>query len=490
MPDVLRRRALLLASLLGLGTASPAQAQPSPPVPDDQESERELPADEPLAPGEQRERPDYDGRGEEPTTAGDVALWVPRVLFSPLYFVSEYVVRRPLGALTTAIEKEKVLPKVFDFFTFGPDNSIGFAPTGYVDFGFRPSVGIYFFWNDFLAKDNDLRARAATWGPDWLRFSVKDRVQLGGGHELTARAEFLRRSDWVFHGVGPESGEDEARFQSTQVQAGLLYEARELWRSSSFSSYATVRSVRFELDEGCCDEPTVAQAIARGRYAEPFGADGYTIFVQGAQVTLDTRRVRLPHWLPEGSDYVSPNASGLRVQLRGEQAGALSDKEQPVGSASRRSHWLRYGASLGGYLDLYAERVVGVSLLADFADPVASDTGIPFTELVSLGGERPLRGYLQGRLLGRSSAVAQLDYQWPLWMYIDGAFHYAVGNVFSERLEGFEAKLLRQSFGLALRSTASRDHVLEILLAFGTRTFDDGGGVEHVRFAVGATSGF
>src|ERR1700721_2142495 len=56
-------------------------------------------------PSAKRVMPDYDGRGPPPTTAGEVALWGPRVLLSPLYFVSEWLVRRPLGATISAAER-------------------------------------------------------------------------------------------------------------------------------------------------------------------------------------------------------------------------------------------------------------------------------------------------------------------------------------------------------------------------------------------------
>lgn len=461
------------------------------PEPKQEEDEVGLPPDAPIDSDAERALPDYDGRGEDPTTAGDVLIWIPRVLMSPLYFVSEFVVRRPLGWLVTAVEEEKVVAKVFDFFTFGPDNNIGFAPTGLIDFGFRPSVGIYFFWNDFIAKDNDLRARAATWGPDWLLFNAKDRLTVGEGHELTVRGEFLRRSDFIFHGIGPESGEEEARYQATSIQGGLLYEA-ELWRSSEFKSHVTVRDVRFEPDEGCCDDRTVAQEVARGRYPLPPGMDsGYTVLSQGVTAELDTRPRRQPRWLPDGSDYVSPNASGLRLQLRGEHASGLSTELRTNPNAPARDHWIKYGGSLGGYVDFAGQqRALGLSLIADFVDPIDEGTAIPFTELVSLGGERPMRGFLEGRLLGRSSAVAQFDYHWPIWVFVDGTFHYAVGNVFGEHLEGFEMKQLRQSFGMGFRANGSRDHVFELLLAFGSETFDQGAGIENVRFVLGTTSGF
>ena len=46
-----------------------------------------------------RPLPDYEGRPPPAPSAGDVALWIPRVIFSPVYFVSEFLIRRPIGAL-------------------------------------------------------------------------------------------------------------------------------------------------------------------------------------------------------------------------------------------------------------------------------------------------------------------------------------------------------------------------------------------------------
>ena len=114
-----------------------------------------------------RQVPDYDGR-EEPTTPGDVLIWIPRIVLSPLYLVSEYVVRRPLGFLVAGAERANLPEILYDIFAFGPDHSFGIYPIAFIDFGFDPSVGLYFFWNDALAKNNDLRLRASTWGEDWL----------------------------------------------------------------------------------------------------------------------------------------------------------------------------------------------------------------------------------------------------------------------------------------------------------------------------------
>ena len=55
-----------------------------------------------LRPGWDR---DYEGRPPPSPSAGDIALWVPRVIFSPVYFTSEFLIRRPLGAVISAAER-------------------------------------------------------------------------------------------------------------------------------------------------------------------------------------------------------------------------------------------------------------------------------------------------------------------------------------------------------------------------------------------------
>jgi hypothetical protein len=112
---------------------------------------------------EKREVPDYDGRGDPPTTTGDVLLWGPRIALAPPYLVSEYLLRRPLGFVITNAERSGVPILVYDFFTFGPDHNAGVFPTAFVDFGFLPSVGLYAFWNDAFTPGHDLRLRGATW---------------------------------------------------------------------------------------------------------------------------------------------------------------------------------------------------------------------------------------------------------------------------------------------------------------------------------------
>jgi hypothetical protein len=485
--------AAALALMAGAADGAPDPAnEPSnaPPPP--------APVDPPIDRDDERSVPDYDGR-EDPTTAGDVLIWVPRILVSPLYLVSEFVVRRPLGALVTWAEKNHVPERVVDALTFGEDRQGGIVPTGLIDFGFRPSVGLYFFYNrwiphnDLRIPHNDLRIRGAVGIGDlkWLSLSIRNRYVIADDERIAIGGLFLRRPDWVFHGLGPESPDTEYRFSATTLQGDLTYEKR-LWRRSNLSTLVGVRSTTFDPDEFCCDDDSVATGVRLGDLAEPPGmADGYTLLRTGLEFDLDSRHLREPLVSREYSDFKPPPGSGVRLDLRAEYDAGLGRYRPFTNAPLERYEFVKYGASLTGFWDVNGDqRVLSLSGIVDFADPVREDGQIPFSEQVSLGGARPMRGFLTGRLLDRSAAVGRFIYTWPVWVWLDGALGYELGNVFGEHLSGFELDKLRSSFGFGLRSNTSEDHLFELLLAFGTETIGDGMAVENVRFVLGATSGF
>lgn len=414
--------------------------------------------------------PDYDNRGEAPTTAGDVALWVPRLLVSPLYLVSEFVVRRPLGALVTTAELNDWPAILVDFFTFGPDRHAGIVPIGLIDFGFRPSIGLYFWWDDFLFEGNELRIRGSYGGQGWRTASLRDRIELQEDRTwLSLEVLFEQRPDWVFYGLGPESPNAlQSRFEKIEIGGSALFESH-VWRSSTAIWEIGVTDVRFG-DASCCDDPSVARRVDQGDFpALPPGWSGYTKGFNRLELALDTRLER-----PAPGD-------GVRVEVEGEHGFDLDD---PV---ARR--WLKYGGNVSGFWDPSGDnRVVSLTLTALFADPLGS-ASVPFTEQVQLGGLEHMRGYLDGRLVDRSAAVAALEYQWPIWVWLDGRVHAAVGNVFGEHLDGFDPSLLRLSFGIGFETMDSRDNSFGLILAAGSEPFDRFE-ISSVRFLFGTLRGY
>lgn len=487
------------AAAVGPATVSVAAAAAEPAPGDDEAVEGEVsrdPAASAAAPaGEDgfspaRELPDYDGR-EDSTSGGDVLLWIPRLVFAPIYLVTEFVIRRPLGWLVSAGERAQLPALLVDFFTFGPERNTGLIPTFLVDFGFQPSVGLYFFADDVGARGHQIRIRGATWGADWLTLSLTDRLTIARETTLGFRAEGTRRKDWLYYGMGPDaSSANESRYSRDSLEAALVLTS-SFWRASTLRVTAGIRRVRFDGNEACCGEASIAQRIAEGpggwnderhtvtelepgvaRLTYPDGFfGGYFIYRQAIDVALDSRRVR-----PE-------NGSGFRVAASAEHAFSL---EEPA-----RQRWLRWGGALGGFFDVSGRgHVIGLSVAAYFADPLGADETIPFTEQVMVGGNVLLRGFVEGFLVDRSAIAATIEYRYPIWVFLDGTVQAAFGNVFGEHLDGFELDRLRGSFTLGIRALTRPDHSLDLAVGFGTEPIDQGFEIDSVRFVIGATAGF
>ena len=372
----------------------PAKDAPRFPIPTLKLSYPALP-NGPLSSSQKRPVPDYDGRGNSSPNPSP-ALWVPRVILYPAYLVSEYVIRRPLGELFTLAEKNKWPETVEEFFTFGPRNTMGVIPSGFIDFGLRPSAGLYYFWNEFLTRSNALNARVAFGGTDWWLLQLADRFELDSASSISVHGRYSLRPDNVYHGLGPQSPKLRSRYRSSVAEGALRYATRP-WRSSHLTAEAGVRTARFNASIGSGgDDPPLLERLNAGLPTPP-GLDGYTITYQTLDLALDSRLERLARLDDTTTDLVQPAGTGVRVDLRSEHAYGV---DQPTPAQSPQDHWLRYGATIGGFVDLNGlQRTLGLSLIADFAHSFDKDAEIPFTEQVTLGGSRPLQGFLGTRLI-------------------------------------------------------------------------------------------
>ena len=419
-----------------------------------------------------RPTPDYDGRAGKgrPTSVGQAALWVPRVVLFPAYVVSEYVIRRPLGYGITAAERADLPAALYDFFAFGPDHKAGIVPTAFIDFGFAPSVGLYAFWDDAGMKGHALRLRGSTWGEHWLAGALSERFQLSKSASIGWSGSLTRRPDYTFYGIGPDTREgSRSRYAADTAQVSASWRT-SLFRSSSFETGLGYRGVSFGPGDFGHD-PSLTLQVERGAFPVPDGyQEGYRAPFVSSALTLDTRRAE------------DSSESGGRLALSAEEGGDLS--------RSTPASWVRYGASLGGFLDLGNQgRILSLSVAAEFADALASRP-IPFTELVTVGGNDKMPGFRTGRLRGRSSGVATLRYSWPIWIWLDGSLQAAAGNVFDEHLSGASLGRSRFSGAIGIESRGSRDSVFQLLMGFGTETFDSGAELNSIRVVAGARSGF
>jgi hypothetical protein len=386
-----------------------------------------------------RTLPDYDGRPDPGATPTEVIAWAPRVVLFPLWVVTEFVVRRPLGWLVTHAEQGHWPTALLQFFTFGEEQKFGVVPTFFVDLGFRPNAGLYLFWDEAGHPSHSMRFRASGW-IDAFTVSFADRWQTDKrGSRFETRGSVSRRPDRLFWGLGPRSlEENKARFGELRFVGSVAQTLRGGY-GEMISLEAGFRSVDFR-EAGCCDGAHIEDLVADGTFPSPPGlADGgYQAIYQRLVASADTRSPR-------------PNSqTGLRL--------AESD------------------------------RVLGLTLTTAFAGAPRGE--VPFTELVDLAGQEVMQGLRPGRLRGESGIAASLRYEWPIWAALGGTLQVDCGNVFDEWLDGFDPELLRLSFAFGIRTLGSGDHGLQVVLGAGTETFADGTDLTSIRFAIGGTYGF
>jgi hypothetical protein len=415
-------------------------------------------------------------------------LWLPRVLLAPLH-VTSHLVTTPVAAIAIVAERYHWWQRLHDFFTFGPREQFGLYPAGYVDLGFRPTAGIYFFWKDPLSP-SDVHLRVTSGGRDhWDARALWQSPLRAPALELMAR--YTQRDDRAFHGLGRESAPSVARYGERGVEAQLRYRV-SLAPTLSLTSRVAQEAWAFDPAPPAYPDASLVGAIAEGRITAPPALDGGLVaLATGVQLDLDTRRGRIVRQPRTEADY-APVAGG-GVALHGDLAshwGLRRTRAEPDDPA-RLPAWLSYGGTLTGTLDLTGtQRRLDLELFADFTDPWPGAADVPFTRAVSLGGARPMRGFGTQRFMDRSAVVGTLRYRWPVWQALDGSLHAAAGNVFGPWLRGFAPEELRASFGAGMATATSSTQAFELLLAFGTRPFRDGGAVESIRVAVGTTLTF
>lgn len=420
---------------------------------------------------EPRAVPNYDGRDEPATSANEALLWVPRVLLSPLYFVAEFVLRRPLEFAVTSVEEREIAGKVLRFFTFGPDNRFFLSPSATFDLGFRPNIGFYFGVQDAFAANNELRVNYAFGGVGLHIASITDRYTWGEGQwELALRTNFSQRPDGRYFGTGSgvrESLDSRYSFFSSDTQ---LYVQRKLGDIGQLRVHTDLRFRSFGEDVSAEDGPTVPERVLQEMESLPPGyTDGYTVHLTGAALIVDSRPER-------------PNDStGIQAAAELSFAYSLRDPSE--------SMWLNYGLSLAGYWDISGvNHIVSLAIGMRLTDAIRGQ--VPFTEQPVISGAGPMNGFIGSFLTGPSAVSATLSYSWPIWIYLDGIVHVAVGNVFDERFSGFSLSKFRLSTGIGIAAFSKRDHFFEFLVGFGTDTFEAGATVDSVRLIIGSRREF
>jgi hypothetical protein len=404
-----------------------------------------------------------DPRPPAPSRLSEDLLWIPRGLLFPLYVTTEYLLRRPLGWLLTTAEKNDWARFFLDLFTFGTDRKIGFFPTAFFHFNFRPSVGLYFFANDVGIEGHQLRASAMFGGERWWQASFTDRWRLWQRDTIDLQLSFLQRPDFIFHGLGPESlHEVRTRFLKETSRVQLQY-VLNYFRSSHADFRMAFEHHSVDTAQTTGHDPSLNEGVERGFFPRPNNPPVYNLLRLGTYAFFDNRA----NHREEGT--------GISARLNMEYAHLLT---QPA-------RWLTLAPRIAGHLDLGHNRILSLNLFAEHQFRLNSEP-IPFSELLTPGMEpHILGGFWPGRLLGASMLGGTLEYRYEVWALLDGTVFFTLGNVYGENFEGLSLASLRPSYGIGICSIGRPDAKFHFLFAFGHKPFSQGAGFDGAQLMFG-----
>ena len=489
---------------------------------------RELELPRPSAEaGENRPMPNYDGRRARSLSAGEVLIWFPRLIFLPVHLTLEYLVRRPLVWALTRAEEVYLFKRIEQLLTFRDGKSVIF-PNFVGDFGLRPSVGITNSNRDLFATGNTLDLSASYGGADFLRFAATNSTTVLRDRSGTVRffGSIETRADQPYYGTGtftrtrqeadPQLGFMGGRYtyKIRRIEGGLGM--RALLADLSWIDFGvSFRDVEFS-DDGLDDGPN-----ANDRSFEQFRRDYAAQFPNGGCTTLvqDNGAGGLPRCsargivFPQGFDEEVGVAAGYqlldaRVEAKFDTRSADTQIDRGTGlllelfgsfefdPTRTETNFFRWGAELAGFYDVSGVgHVLALRLYGELVEDTGSDTGpIPFTELPNLGGLEDMRGFLPWRFIGDSVFMISGSYRYPIWSLLDAELFAGVGNAFDGRYRGFSWERLHLNGGLSLRTNISRETSLQLLVAVGTRRFEetetDNLEIDSFRFAFGVAQGF
>ncbi len=436
-----------------------------------------------AAPGKKRPKPNYAGRKSPRPTAGEVLIWIPRVIFFPIHVTLEYVLRWPLVRFMSFLEKHHVIDHIGDFFKFDGGKA-SWMPTILKEFGKFNQIGLFYSHKDVGVKGHSISMQAAFWVNSWYQARVIDEWKVFQKDQgaITTRVEFKYRPDQSYYGLGPDTTKDMKsyyRLRQTDVELSLAATLKDLNRFRADLRFRNAY-ISDPSDDLTGEQVSIADPD-RAVYwdvNDPTSMPGYK-----NEYNLLTLRLRLD--LDSRSpERVDTPGSGVRLELRG---------SYNIDPTHTWLHFIQYSGELAGFLDVTGRNHV-LSLRLYVAG--LENTGpamIPFHERLKLGGKEYLRGYYAGRFRGDSAVVASAQYQYPIWWMLDAYLFMSLGNAFGNHFRDFAFRKLVMSWGIGMRTNASKSVSFDVLVAFGSNQlglWKEGFKLDDIRLVIGINQGF
>lgn len=392
----------------------------------------------------------------EPTVEGeDFALALPRLILAPPRVVLN-VAYLPLRGLLHLMGRYKIPDRVIDFL-YNDDRTAAILPTFSFLGGQGVTVGVSMFHGGF-GRHEERIAFAAKFGGRYVQsYSLELTAPSVAGTplEVEVATRFEVEPDLRFFGYGPSPETDavpstlvgprDAHVETRYRQQRGMVRARVGWRFTNSIDLGLIGTLnRRDFGENETEDATEPSIDRVYDTAEIPGFDrGYTLVEPLVDFTADTR-------FPKGV-----TASGVYFNAFG--GGA------PPQNGYAFAH---YGAELAGFIDLFmGDRIL--ALHAAHESVVGDDAEIPFADLPRLGGPRRLRGYDLHRFRDKHTALATIEYHWPIHEYVSGVAFFEVGSVGKDYEEMVDPESYKLSGGGGLMFRSRHTKLFSLQVAYG-----------------------
>jgi len=342
-----------------------------------------------------------------------------RAGLTPLRWLTEAILA-PFRGAAYLFDVWQIPDHIHEWF-FNDAGTFGIYPTAFVESQLGWNVGLHLVDTD-LSGHGDKLSLAASYGGEFQQAYVAkyDTGQMLGPLELKARASYQAWNKSNFFGIG--NGELQplqygmydpygaapavhTRF-GQDVELGELDASLKLGGPFVLSASGAYERRTFNT------HPIVNEYT---RIEEVYDTSKLIGFTTGANnfygelaLTLDDR-----HYADRYVSKASPSSGWYATVFGGAQQGVAEDP----------SHYLRYGADIHTYLDLFGgDRVLAIH---GYVEGVTADLDeIPFSDLVRLGGNELLRGFETERFRDRTGGMVSFEYSWPIQLGL-GAYVFA-----------------------------------------------------------------
>lgn len=369
------------------------------------------------------------------STAGQRVLWVPRIALYPvrLVFVAiawpiDKVLKSGKGVAPAYVKKA---------FVWNDEGTLGWLPHASYITGFGLTYGARVFHRNLLGNDEKLQAKALFGGVVAQRYQLRFEADRAAGYPiwLDLRTRLESNPTLIFRGYGQPVGAAPGAtdLSPREAEAFTRYSQRRFLHVVR-GGYVAGRPSR-EIRPGVEFVYNNRQFGPKGRGSGRSIEEVYdTEAIPGFEGTTDIAQINAVFDLDFRNERGRPSQGFLFSSIAG---GAPPQRGYAFG---------HYAAEMVGFINLYKDTRILV-LRAAVEGLHGEDERIPFSELALLGGAYRLRGYHLGRFRDKRSALATVEYRYPIHQLLSGHLFVDGGRVGRNYRDVFAAPIGDYHFG-------------------------------------------